>query len=66
MQVLILGFIPPEIKFLAIIFLASLKLKDDMSFWLSSNIPGTSVSNNNLLAFSLPAINPATVSAFIL
>jgi len=31
-----------------------------------SKIPGTSVSNNNLLACNSPAIKPATVSALIL
>ena len=66
MHVFILGFIPPDIKSSEIIFFASNKLKDEISFLLLSKIPETSVSNYNLLAFNLPAIKPAAVSAFIL
>ena len=65
-QVFNFGFIPPDIKSFEIIFLASFKLKEDISFFSSFKIPETSVNNNNLLALSFPAINPAAVSAFIL
>ena len=57
---------PPEIKSFDNILLASDKLKEDINFFSLSKIPETSVNNNNLLALSLPATNPAAVSAFIL